>query len=77
MNRPIKFHAIDVIFFIGLVSTWFGGYLIGREAGEDKYKTRLSNEVAAHANDLKRLNQCQSELATFQAIVRQMCEGGR
>ncbi len=60
-----------VLIFAAICLQW--GYKLGeKDAG-----AKVSEIMAEKAKALAGLAQCQSELATFQAIVRQMCEGGR
>ena len=60
-----------VLIFAAICLQW--GYKLGeKDAG-----AKVSEIMAEKAKAQKELAQCQSELATFQAIVRQMVEGGQ
>ncbi len=56
-------------------------FLLGFSIGSLSYRAKTKPLIATYEKQIslvvQQRNQCQSELATFQAIVRQMCEGGR
>ena len=60
-----------VLIFAAMCLQW--GYKLGEKDAGAKVSEIMAEKTKVH----KELAQCQSELATFQAIVKQMVEGGR
>ena len=60
-----------VIIFAAICLQW--GYKLGEKGAGVKISAVLSEKAKVQSE----LNQCRSELATFQAIVKQMVDGGQ